>query len=297
MSGYKVSIEVSDRNLAHRLAAVLGEVFEPAPDAHTLFEHGPAWLVEAFYHGRPPDGAAFGERLGQIIDVDPLDCTFTAVPDLNWVTLSQAALPPVYGGRFTIFGQHDKDRISRGPNAILIDAGEAFGTAHHATTFGCLLAIDHMTRRRRFKSVLDLGTGSGVLAIALRRVLPQSNIIASDVDAQSVATAGANARINGVPWLGPGAIRFTLANGLSHAALRAAAPFDLIVANILAAPLVSLAPEISGALTAAGRLLLSGILVEQAPQLIAVYRAQGFVLLRHDRMEGWSTLVLMKAAR
>ena len=213
-----------------------------------------------------------------------------SVPDLNWVAISQKALPPVTAGRFTVHGSHDRGRIARGPNAILIDAGEAFGTAHHATTLGCLMAIDRLTRNEVFRTVLDLGTGSGVLSIAVARALPHADIIATDLDAQSVKVAHENVRINGADQR----IATTQADGVRHTWLRQSKPFDLVIANILAGPLISLAPDLARTVRRAGTLVLSGLLIPQAPQVIAAYRAVGFHLVSHDRVTGWSTLVLQR---
>jgi ribosomal protein L11 methyltransferase len=209
---------------------------------------------------------------------------------LNWVAISQAALPPVRAGRFTIHGSHDRGRVVRGPNTILIDAGEAFGTAHHATTLGCLLAIDRLARSNQFGSVLDLGCGSGVLAIAVAKSIVGARIVAADMDAQSVKVAAENVRLNGVARQ----IRVTQASSTMHPEIRSRVPFDLLIANILAGPLVRLAPDLTPALDRGGTLVLSGILVPQAPEVIATYGAHGFALQRHDRITGWSTLTFAR---
>lgn len=289
MSQHVASIVVADKDEAHALAAALQDLIEPTPDALTLFEHGPGWKIDAYYDGAP-DGAAISLSLAEVTGLVAPVVTVAPVPEENWVALSQAALPPVAAGRFTVHGSHDKDKVSRGPNAILIDAGEAFGTAHHATTSGCLAAIDRVTRARTYRNVLDLGCGTGVLAIAVSRVLPRARIMATDLDAQSVVVASENARLNGAT----GRIRVLAAAGLDHPEIRAAAPFDLLIANILANPLIMLSKDISKVVESGGTVLLSGLLVPQAPQVIAAYRAAGFSLVRHDRVYGWSTLELRK---
>jgi ribosomal protein L11 methyltransferase len=189
-----------------------------------------------------------------------------------------------------VHGSHDCGRIPHGPNALLIDAGEAFGTAHHATTQGCLLAIDRLTRGRSFRRVLDLGCGSGVLAIAAARALPRAEILATDSDPEAVAVAKANAKANGAGQR----IAFARACGLAHPWVRHAAPFDLVVANILAAPLRALAPDLAKALRTGGILVLSGLLNAEAPDVISCYVAQGFRLSEHRQIGGWSTLTLVK---
>jgi ribosomal protein L11 methyltransferase len=290
MAATKLSWRTTKSDVARSLAGALENLVEPPPDAVTRFEEGPdAWRVEAYYPGRPDLAALVAQLAGAMVpEVPPLE--LASVPELNWVAISQAALPPVAAGRFVVHGSHDRGRIPHGPNAILIEAGEAFGTAHHATTQGCLLAIDRLTRRRTFDRVLDIGCGSGVLAIAVARALPRADILATDYDPLSIAVAEANARANGVGQR----IAFACARGLAHPWLRHAAPFDLVVANILAAPLRALAAELRQALRRGGALVLSGLLNPEAAGLIAAYGAQGFALVEHRRMAGWSTLTLRK---
>jgi len=213
----------------------------------------------------------------------------SAVPDENWVAVSQAALPPVTAGRFTVHGSHDIATVPRGPNTLLIDAGEAFGTAHHATTQGCLIALDQLARRRQFERVLDLGCGSGVLAIAAARAMPGARIEASDNDPQAIAVARANARLNGVA----GRIRMRVAEGVSYG-WRREGRYDLVLANILAEPLIELAPDLARVLSPGGIAVLSGLLIRQAAHVTAAYRSHGFSLVGHWRQAGWSTLTLLR---
>lgn len=293
----KLVIETPDRSLARSLAGALQDLLEPAPDALTLFEEplpppaAPRWRIEAYY-AEIPDAGTVERGLTAILGRSPPPVAVVDVPDENWVAISQAALPPVAAGRFTVHGSHDRNRVPRGPNSILVDAGEAFGTAHHATTHGCLEAIDRLTRRRIFGRVLDLGCGSGVLAIAVARALPHARIVATDLDAQSVMVARANMQANTVG----SRIRAFAADGLDHPALRRPGAFDLLIANILAGPLIALARTIARAVAPAGSLVLSGILVGQAPAVIAAYRAAGFRLESHGRGNGWSTLVLRRTS-
>ena len=247
------------------------------------------WRIEAYYD-EMPEIAGLEAQIEACAGLPVPKINLDEVPDLNWVAISQAALPPVYAGRFTVHGSHDSGRIARGPNAILIDAGEAFGTAHHATTYGCLMALDDLTRRQRFGRVLDLGCGSGVLAIAVARANPQSKLIATDMDYQSVIVARQNMRVNGMA----ARIPVIQAAGLATPKLRGIPKFDLIIANILAGPLIGLAGEVSRALKPGATLVLSGILIPQAASVIAAYRAQGCHLVSHRRITGWSTLVLKR---
>lgn len=286
----KVTADFADRDLAMQTANALQDLIEPAPDALTVFENGVScWRLEAYFNGGLDDRDLNAE-LAKIIDAPLPRLVSGDVPDLNWVAISQAALPPVVAGRFVVHGTHDRHRVPRGPSTILIDAGEAFGTAHHATTLGCLLAIDRLTRAEDFRTILDLGCGSGVLAIAAAKALPTAEIIATDLDAQSVKVAADNMKLNGVG----GRIAICKADGVRHTWLRQSKPFDLVIANILAGPLISLAPELSRTVRRSGTLVLSGLLIPQAPQVIAAYRASGFHVLRHDRLTGWSTLTLQR---
>ena len=286
----KLTIVIAEQDLARSIFGALQDLIEPAPGALTLFEDGPGgWRVEAYYTSTP-DATALKASLEAILERPVPNLDVVPVADLNWVEVSQSALRPVTAGRFLVHGSHDRDRVPQGPTTIMIDAGEAFGTAHHATTHGCLLAIDRLTRAMTFRRVLDLGCGSGVLAIAAARALPKAQIFASDHDAQSVAVAAHNMRTNGVDTR----IAITTAHGLDHHALRHAMPFDLVVANILADPLCALACDLAKALQRGGILVLSGVLNPQAASVTAAYRAHGFALREHRRSEGWSTLTLVK---
>lgn len=286
----KVTADFADRSLAMATASALQDFIEPAPDALSVFENGPGkWRLEAYFEDAE-SSRGLASRLEPLVGATLPAFTDEDVPDLNWVAMSQAALPPVVAGRFTIHGSHDRHRVARGPNAIVIDAGEAFGTAHHATTYGCLLALDKLTRAEAFEHVLDLGTGSGVLSIAVARALPDADIIATDLDAQSVKVAAENMRLNGVG----GRVAVACANGLGHPWLRLSPPFDLVIANILAGPLIHLANDIGRKVARSGTLLLSGLLIDQAPQVIAAYRSAGFQVVDHNRVVGWSTLVLRR---
>lgn len=269
------------------------ELVEPAPQALTMFEVPGAarlWRVEAYF-ADAPDETAVRRSLVELIGEPVPAFAAEAVPDRNWVALSQAALPPVHAGRFTVYGSHDRLRVARGPSAIRIEAGEAFGTAHHATTYGCLLAISQLSRQRHFQRVLDLGCGSGILAIAAARVWPAALIAGVDIDRRSVAVAGENAADNGVGRR----IRFAV-GGVAAPLARGLAPFDLVLANILARPLIALAPAIRRAVAPGAVAVLSGLLNHEAPAVIAAYRAQGFVVAGHARHDGWSALTLIKRA-
>ena len=247
------------------------------------------WLVDAYYEAAPEPATVLA-RIGAWIDPSAPPA-IEEVPDENWVAVSQAALPPVMAGRFLVHGGHDRDLVGRRRFAIEVDAGEAFGTAHHATKQGCLAAIDRLAPRFRPRTVLDLGCGSGLLAIAAARVWPAAQIIASDIDPIAVEVAAQNAGLNGAGRR----VRTVVAPGLDHPALRELAPYDLVLANILAGPLIRLAPQLSRVVGRGGVAVLSGLLGEQVREVAGYYRMAGFRLLRKDVSHNWATLVLVRA--
>jgi ribosomal protein L11 methyltransferase len=287
MLRYKIALGVNESAPARTLAAAFSEIVHPAPEAVALFDAGSGWLIEAYYPG-PVEAQGLARQLADLLGTTLPAVTVVPVPDANWVALAQAALPPVTAGRFTVHGSHDRHRVARSPYTIEIEAGEAFGTAHHVTTQGCLEALCSLARLTPFRRVLDLGCGSGVLAIAAARSLPRAMVTATDRDRVAVKVASANARLNGVL----SRVRFAVADGLSHA--RRGQSYDLVLANILAGPLIALAPAMAKIVAPGGRVVLSGLLIPQAAQVIAAYRCAGFQLLVHRRAAGWSTLTLFR---
>jgi ribosomal protein L11 methyltransferase len=213
------------------------------------------------------------------------------VPDIDWVAHSLEGLKPVRAGRFFVHGSHDRDKRRINDLGIEIDAGQAFGTGHHGTTSGCLDMISQVIRREHPRNALDLGTGSAVLAIGIAKLAP-IRILATDIDPVAVAVAQENVVKNGVA----ARIQTETATGFHHPAMRAAAPFDLIVANILARPLMQLAPEMRKHLAWGGSLILSGILETQREKVLAAYRVQGLFHMKTLRREGWVTLHLKAKA-
>ena len=211
------------------------------------------------------------------------------VPDIDWVTHSLEGLKPVRASRFVVHGSHDRVKRRIGDIAIEIDAGLAFGTGHHGTTSGCLEMIDRVVRQRRPRNALDLGTGSAVLAIALAK-LARTPVLATDIDPVATRVATANVRLNQVTAL----VETATATGFHHPVFARRAPFDLIVANILARPLMRLAPEMAGHLSPGGSLILSGILDRQRDAVIAAYVGQRFRHVRTFWRLGWVTLHLKR---
>ena len=238
-------------------------------------------MVEALY-AQMPDGDLLSRLAGH-------EARVIILPDADWIKLSQEGLPPVRAGRFFVYGAHDAGKVPPAVIALRIEAGMAFGTGHHETTALCLALLSDLAKRRRFARVLDLGCGTGLLAIGAAK-LWKRRVIASDIDPNTIAVARENALANGVAPL----IRAVTADGLTHPAIAKAAPFDLIMANILAGPLTRLAPAIARALAPGGMLVLSGLMVWQENLVLSFYRPHGLVLRARRRDGAWSALILHK---
>ncbi|WP_315923838.1 50S ribosomal protein L11 methyltransferase [Mesorhizobium sp. SP-1A] len=231
-----------------------------------------------------------GERIaGVLADIGSthrVQCEI--LPDIDWVAKSLEGLQPVRAGRFFVHGAHDRDKRRDGDIAIEIEAGMAFGTGHHGTTAGCLEMLESVVASEQPKNALDLGTGSAVLAIALAK-LAAIPVLATDIDPVATEVAAQNARLNGTAGL----VETVTATGFDHPAF-GRGPFDLIVANILAGPLMELAPEMARHLKPGGSLVLSGILDRQEEAVLAAYAAQGFRHVRTLHLEGWVTIHLKR---
>jgi ribosomal protein L11 methyltransferase len=255
--------------------------------AHENEETG-EWFFEATCDS-PPDLESFSELARQTLggnvqfSVAPID------PEINWVARSLEGLAPVIAGGFYVYGSHETATIPGGLTAMKIDAAQAFGTGHHETTTGCLEAIDRVLKRRKPRFLLDVGTGTGVLAIALAKRL-HTPVIASDIDPIAVKTTADNAAQNGVGKY----IIAIEATGLEHRTIAQGAPYDLIVANILAGPLTALAPAMGRIAMRGASIILSGILEHQAPGVISAYARQGMVLTQKLQRKDWTTLMLEK---
>lgn len=239
-------------------------------------------VVEALYT-EEPDAAYLSRIAGRAITVAPL-------PDQDWIRLSQEGLPPVRAGRFFVYGAHDAGTVPHGVIPMKIEAGLAFGTGHHETTALCLAALSDLAQKRSFRNVLDLGCGTGLLAIGAAK-LWKRRVLASDIDPVAVEVTRDNARANGVAPL----VTAVTADGLASPVLANSAPYDLLIANILAGPLTQLAPAIQKALAPGAVLLLSGLLNNQEKLVTSFYQSLRFVGARRDGP--WSALVLEKPAR
>ncbi|MDP3173759.1 MAG: 50S ribosomal protein L11 methyltransferase [Phenylobacterium sp.] len=240
------------------------------------------WRIDAF-----PTSSAEAEIIEALLRGFDLRVASEALADADWLAMALSGLPPVRAGRFFVYGAHDRGLAPASTVNLRIEAGAAFGTGHHGTTVGCLSAYDALLKARRFHKVLDVGAGTGVLAIAAARTGSRL-AVGSDIDRPSVRIAGENARLNRAR------VRFVHASGLGHPTLRAGAPYDLVFANILAPPLVALAQDIRGALKPGGIAILSGLLRAQERRVFAAYRSRGFRVLRRLHRDAWSTLVLQR---
>ncbi|MGB1338408.1 MAG: 50S ribosomal protein L11 methyltransferase [Planktomarina sp.] len=273
-------------------AEALGEALEeldPAPTGVGVFEVEDGkgiWEVGGYFLDAPDD-----------IDLALLSVAFGAgpfvvseVPDQDWVAKVRRELPPVEAGRFFVYGSHDAALLPEGRIGLLIEAAMAFGTGHHGTTLGCLRAYDRLLNdAQRFDNVLDLGCGTAVLAMSAAR-MGAASVLASDIDPVAVEVALANVKANGLE----GRVGCVESIGFDSPVVQAGAPFDLIFANILKGPLIELAPDMAAHLASGGLAILSGLLIEQADEIVEVYQAQGFDLQTREDLGEWSALTLRR---
>ena len=278
---------------AQALAGAL-ERMDPDPTGVGVFEiedGSGLWEVGAYFLEAPEEvvldvlALAFGAKPFAVSEL----------PEIDWVAKVKRELSPVEAGRFFVYGSHDADLVpavlAQGRVALLIEAAVAFGTGHHGTTLGCLRAFDRLYDAGfRPMTVADIGCGTAVLAMAAASVLPGALVIASDIDQVAVDVARANVAVNGLV----GRVECLEAAGFAHPRLAAAAPFDLIFANILKGPLIELAPAMALHARTGGRIILSGLLVIQAEAVTAAYLAVGFLLEGRNDIGEWSTLVMRR---
>ncbi|MBB3932896.1 ribosomal protein L11 methyltransferase [Kaistia hirudinis] len=281
------SLPVATESIAQALVEAIGASEElDFPTAATTEQADQSWVVDVYFEDEP-DAAVLNALAAGVLGSKAPAFTIAPLPDEDWVAKSLEGLKPVRAGRFLVHGSHDRDKIQPGDIAIEIEAGEAFGTGHHGTTAGCLAEIDRLCSARDFKSILDLGTGTGVLAIAVAKAFGK-RVLATDIDPIATRVTEENAALNGVGEL----IAAATAEGFDDPVFAANAPFDLVIANILAGPLIALAPDVARHLTTDGTVVLSGLLVAQGPAVTAAYEAEGLRLTRSGEMEGWLTLTL-----
>jgi ribosomal protein L11 methyltransferase len=241
------------------------------------------WRIDAF-----PTTEEESEQLQKVLaGFERLNVTAEALADADWLSMALSGLPPVRAGRFFVYGIHDGGRKPPNTVNLRIEAGAAFGTGHHGTTVGCLIAYDDLLKRKTFGRVLDVGAGTGVLAIAAARTGTKV-AVGTDIDPVSVRISNENAELNSAR------ARFVYANGLNHRRVRADAPYDLVFANILARPLVGLSHSIRGALKPGGLVILSGLLRTQERFVKAAYLSHGFRVVRRIHRDAWCTLVMQR---
>ncbi len=281
----------ADEPIAKRIAAVIGETLPPEDTACAAFEdEAGRWHVSLHFREPPDEDAvralvalAGGEEAARALRFETLAAT-------DWVRESLQGLAPVAAGRFTVHGAHDRARVAVNRIGIEIEAALAFGTGHHGTTRGCLLALDGLAKRRKAQwRVLDVGTGTGVLAIAAARAL-DARVLATDIDARAVAAARGNVRHNRAA----ARVDLVCVGGVGKRTVAGRAPFDLIFANILLGPLRAMARPLARLAAPGAHVVLSGLLHAHAGAALNAYRAQGLVLVRRIPLDEWVTLVLRK---
>jgi ribosomal protein L11 methyltransferase len=289
MTTYSALTTLDEKEPAEALAEAM-ENFLPEPVGIGVFEieDGSGRYEVGVYFEDQPDDTELA-LMAAIYGAKPF--VVSEVPETDWVAHVKRELQPVEAGRFFVYGSHDADKVPDGAIALLIEAAMAFGTGHHGTTRGCLLALDRLDRAGfRGRNVADIGCGTAVLAMAAAALwgLP---VIASDIDPVAVDVAVANAAANGL------ADRVTCveAAGFAHPALAAKTPYDLVFANILKGPLLDLAPAMAAHVKTSGYAILSGILNGQADEVAAAYKRAGFMLTARDELGEWTTLVLKRS--
>ena len=240
------------------------------------------WRIDAFPTNDEEDAG-----LLEVLAGYPLKVVREQLADADWLAMALSGLPPVRAGRFFVYGMHDRGRLPASTVNLRIEAGAAFGTGHHGTTVGCLMAYDKLIKARKFNKVLDVGAGTGLLAIAAART--GSRIaVGTDIDKPSVRISKENAKVNRAN------ARFVHASGLSNRLVTDNAPYDLVFANILARPLVSLAQDIKNALVPGGTVILSGLLRTQERMVKAAYISRGFKVVNRIHRDAWAALVLQR---
>jgi ribosomal protein L11 methyltransferase len=240
------------------------------------------WRIDAFPTNDDEDAG-----LLEVLAGYPLKVVREQLADADWLAMALSGLPPVRAGRFFVYGMHDRGRLPASTVNLRIEAGAAFGTGHHGTTVGCLMAYDKLIKARKFNRVLDVGAGTGLLAIAAART-GSKIAVGTDIDKPSVRISKENAKVNRAN------ARFVHASGLSNRLVTDNAPYDLVFANILARPLVSLAQDIKTALVPGGTVILSGLLRTQERMVKAAYVSRGFKVVNRIHRDAWAALVLQR---
>ncbi len=290
-STHRATFAIGDEHVAKRVVDLLTESFFEGQGTIAAFEGASGRWEIALHFAQAPDETSIRELVAIAAGSDVArGINFDTVEAKDWVKATLEELVPVRAGRFIVHGRHDRAKVPPNKLGVEIEAALAFGTGHHGTTRGCLLLLDHVLKARRPRRVLDLGSGTGVLAIAAAKAL-HGAVLASDIDPASVRVARDNARLNQVGNL----VHTIRATGFSAPQFKKHGPFDLVLANILANPLRQMATPMARHLAPSALLILSGLLPSQASGVIAAYRARGLVLLRQLQIEGWSSLLMRRA--
>lgn len=270
----------------------------PVVVTHELNEDRDEWQVDAYVDDKP--GPELLKTLVSLVaSAKGKKPKVEELPEEDWVTLSQQELEPVQAGRFFVHTSSYADRVPAGSTSFLIDASQAFGTGGHDTTAGCLAMLDQLKQAgANPRNIADIGTGTGLLAFAAMALWPRAKTIASDIDPASILVTRDNADINGVPLgHGGGGLALAVAPGTNHPAIKHRAPYDLVIANILAGPLITLAPDIAAVTAPGGHAILAGLIARQMEPVLAAYRAQGFRLAARGGSVEWPCLLLTKRRR
>ena len=281
-------LEAGAADTARALLDRLAEVFDASDAVLSSYDTGNGWSV-AIHFTDPPNETAVRALVGLAAGQEAANAVvFEKLAERDWVRASLEGLKPVEAGRFVVHSEHYRSSVRLNRIGIEIGTAFAFGTGHHGTTRGCLLALDHLLKSRRPLRVLDVGTGTGVLAMAAARVLRRP-VLASDIDRRAARVARENVRRNRAPG-----VTIVDAAGLGARRFRDRAPFDLVLANILLGPLQRMATPMRRLLAPGARVVLSGLLTSQASAALAAYRREGLALERRVVLDGWSTLVLRR---
>lgn len=249
------------------------------------------WRLDGYGEGEPDRAAVLASMAlaAAVAGVPEPEVIIERQVQRNWLAENLQAFPPIRAGRYFIHGSHYEEAPPVGSIPLLVDAATAFGSGEHASTYGCLLALDHLAKRRRFRNVLDMGCGTGILGIAAARTWP-CPVTAVDIDAEAVRVTVFNARRNGADAQLTG----FAGNGFELGEVSRRGPYDLIFANILARPLVRMAKDVAADLDRGGKVILAGLLRRQEPMVLNAYRLQGLVLERRYAFDPWATLVLTR---
>ncbi len=287
---WQISMEVP---AAHAFA--FGEALEPLVDSCSTFEieNSGQWAVSGITQNFPDHATLIQavKNAANAAGIEPPDVEIQQLPEVDWLARNRESFPPLHYGRFLIHGSHQRPRRRTNALAIEVDAGRAFGSGTHGSTEGCLRSLERLSRSTRPRRMLDLGCGSGILAMAAARLWRRAGILAVDIDIHAVNTTRENARRNRVTRQ----IRVARADGYPRRAQGIGGKCDLVTANILAAPLIAMATDAKHWLRPGGWIILSGLLNHQAQEVFAAYRSRGFVMARRVRVQGWTTLVLYRA--